>query len=97
MESKQTENKAEKAFKGDEQYIPFGRWQIEDKPKVVAFRGEKAESACYVKSEDDKIRENAEHYGKGEHSFTVSKGETVFAIAAFIKFSDVADLKCNDA
>lgn len=90
MEPKPIENKAEKAFNGEEQYIAFGCWHIEEKPKILVFRGEQAESACYVKTEDGTIREDAEKYGKGKHNFTVNKGETVFAIAAFIKFRDAA-------
>jgi hypothetical protein len=77
-------NEAEKAFRGDEQYVQFGEWtNITEKMRVV-FEGVQPSSACRYFDSAKTLQVSYE--GEGTHEIIVSPGGRVYAQAVKIKF-----------
>lgn len=81
-------NEAEKAFRGDEQYIQFGEWRnITEKMRLV-FEGVQPSSACRCFDSAGTLQ--ATYEGEGKHEIIVFPNQTVYAQAVKIKFQLVA-------
>ena len=84
MEDCNEANEAEKAFRGDEQYIQFGEWRNITKKMRVVVEGVQPSSACHCYDSAGTLKESYE--GERKHEIIVLPNETVYAQAVKIRF-----------
>lgn len=82
---------AVEAFHGTEKYIHLGEWSNIDEQKIVVFRGEHADSTCYVIDDKGIPRQGVSARSTVTKGIHVLQGERVHAMEAYIRFKPTTE------